>query len=287
MKTSTIYKPIRHLLFLIAVSVSAISCTERIDIELDDGFTRLVVEGIITTDTMPHIVKLTTTSSYFFAEAAPAVSDAIVTLSDGETETILTETGPGVYQTASDYFGIPGRTYRLNISLASSIGGYNNYSAESLMNPKLSLDSINSVFHEDWGSDGFYELRCYALDPPSTDFYMFKVYKNGTLLSDSLNKVFITDDRFYNGNYTNGIGVGYLNQSKSNEKVIPGDQLTIESARITEAYYQFVTQLQIQSGYQTPLFSGPPANITGNINNGAIGFFTAYPVTYSNTYAQP
>ncbi|PKO99904.1 MAG: hypothetical protein CVU14_07625 [Bacteroidetes bacterium HGW-Bacteroidetes-9] len=287
MKSKNLYNTIRHLLVLIAVSVSAFSCTKRIDIDLDEGFTRLVVDAIITTDTMAHTVKLTTTSSYFYAEAAPTVSGAIVTLNDGETETTLTETGPGVYQTAPDFYGIPGRTYKLNINLASPIGGFSNYSAESLMNPGLTLDSINSVFHEDWGSDGFYELKCYALDPPTTDFYMFKVYKNGTLLSDSLNKVFITDDRFYNGNYTNGIGVGYLNQSKTNEKVIPGDQLTIESARITEAYYQFVTQLQIQSGFQTPLFSGPPANISGNISNGAIGFFAAYPVTYSNTIAQP
>jgi hypothetical protein len=30
-----------------------------------------------------------------------------------------------------------------------------------------------------------------------------------------------------------------------------------------------------------PLFSGPPANIKGNINNGGVGFFTAHSVTRS------
>jgi hypothetical protein len=30
-----------------------------------------------------------------------------------------------------------------------------------------------------------------------------------------------------------------------------------------------------------PLFSGPPANVKGNISNGAIGFFAAYTTSRS------
>lgn len=269
------------LIFLIAVFVS--SCTERIDIDLDESYTRLVVEGEITTDSMAHTIRLSKTSSYYYSETAPGVSDAIVSINDGESEITLTQTEAGIYQTPEDYAGIPGRTYTLNISLTTPINGYDTYSARSYMNSIINLDSIQAVYNEDWGESGFYELKCYVLDPPTTDFYMFKVLKNGELLTDTLRNVLITDDRFYNGNYTNGIGVGFLNQAKSREKVNPGDQLTVQSSKITREYYEFVTQLQIQSGYQNPLFSGPPSNVTGNINNGGIGFFTAYPVSYSST----
>jgi len=269
------------LIFLITLFLS--SCTERIHIDLDESYTRLVVEGEITTDSMAHTIRLSKTSSYYYSETAPGVSDAIVSINDGESDITLTQTEAGIYQTPEDYAGIPGRTYTLNISLTTPINGYDTYSARSYMNSIINLDSIQAVYNEDWGESGFYELKCYVLDPPTTDFYMFKVLKNGELLTDTLRNVLITDDRFYNGNYTNGIGVGFLNQAKSREKVNPGDQLTVQSSKITREYYEFVTQLQIQSGYQNPLFSGPPSNVTGNINNGGIGFFTAYPVSYSST----
>lgn len=282
---SNIFRKQGILFLSFAVILLAGSCTERIDIDLDESYTRLVVEGIVTNEATAHTIRLTSTTSYFNDEAAPGVNGASVTLDDGASIITLSETTAGVYQTPPDYAGIPGRTYQLNIRLASPINGHDNYSAKSYMNPVLTLDSINAVFHDDWGKDGFYELRCYVLDPPTTDFYMFKTYRNEILLTDTLSKVLVTDDRFYNGNYTNGIGIGLLNQSYVPEKVTPGDLLTVESARITEDYYRFISQLQIQSGFQSPLFSGPPSNVAGNIDNGAIGFFAAYPVSQSTTKA--
>jgi len=276
---------LRALILLGSLMLIFSACTERIDIDLEDSYTRLVVEGMVTTDTTAHTIRLTSTTSYYYSEKAPAVTGATVTINDGTSVTTLTETEPGTYQTPPDYYGIPGRTYQLNIGLAAAINGHENYTAVSGMSQKLTLDSITSAYHEDWGPDGYYEIKCYVLDPPSTDFYMFRVFKNGALISDSLTKVLVTDDRFYNGNYTNGVGVGFLNQSFEKETVTPGDVLTIESARISEEYYRFISQLQLQSGYQNPLFSGPPANISGNIDNGGIGFFAAYPVSYSKTIA--
>lgn len=283
MKTNYIFKTIKAFIVIISLTAFMSSCTEKIDISLDESYARLIVEGTITTDTTSHTISLTRTTSYYYSEQAPKVTGAVVTINDGETEIVLSETSAGIYQTPDSYYGTPGRTYQLNIKLASPIDEQDTYTASSYLGAGLDLDSIKAVFQADWGKDGYFEVKCYALDPPSTDFYMFNVYKNDVLMSDTLNKVFITDDRFYNGNYTNGIGVGYLNQSKPNEKVLPGDRLTIQSSRITEEYYKFVSQLQIQSGYQNPLFSGPPSNVKGNISDGAIGFFTTYPVSYSYT----
>jgi hypothetical protein len=285
MKTTRITSAFKGLIAILAITAGTTSCTEKIDIELDEGYTRLVVEGIVTDDTAGNIVTLAKTTSYFYSEVPPAVSGAQVSVFDGEQTTSFSETEPGVYTAPEGFRGQPGLTYTLNILLAEEIGGYREYSAASYLNQPMIMDSIQSVFRDDWGKDGFYEIKCYAQDPTTTDFYMFKVLKNGQLMTDSLNLVFVTDDRFYNGNYTNGIGIGYLNQSYEKYKVEAGDILSVKSSRITEEYFRFVTQLQIQSGYQSPLFSGPPANIKGNINHGAIGFFAAYPVTYSHSVA--
>ena len=46
-------------------------------------------------------------------------------------------------------------------------------------------------------------------------------------------------------------------------------------AGITKEYYKFLEALKTEAGYHNPLFDGPPANVIGNISNGALGFFAA------------
>ncbi len=116
---------------------------------------------------------------------------------------------------------------------------------------------------------------------------MFNIFKNGEMLTDTITNRFVSEDEFYNGNYTNGIGVGYLDQSKEREVIRVGDTITFQGCSITEDYYNFIITLQSETGFQTPLFSGPPANVKSNINNGAVGFFAAYGVAYSSKVFQP
>lgn len=275
-------------LILTAVILIASSCTERIDIELDDTYTRLVVYGAITTDTTIHYIELSTTTSYYYNEAPPPVTGASVEISDdlGNVET-LSEVEPGKYATSPLYAAIPGRTYTLGIELTNEINGHKSYTASSNVNFINSIDSIGLVYQPDWGEKGFYEVTCYYQDLPTTDFYMFNIFKNGELLTDTINNRFVTNDDFFNGNYTNGIGVGYLDQSNEREVLTVGDTVTFQGCSITEEFYNFVVTLQTETGYQNPLFSGPPANVKGNISNGAAGFFAAYGVAYSSKVFQP
>jgi len=274
----------KHIIMLCSVlMIFHTSCTERIDIELNDSYTRLVVDGVFTTDTMAHTVKLTKTSSYYYNLPAPTVSGAKVSITDGKVIYDLTETSPGIYRTESSAFGINGHTYTLNIKLASPVGNFSEYSASSTIFPVTALDSINLQFHEDWSEYGIWEIKCYVLEPPTTDFYRFLVSKNKTLLTDTLNEWFVSDDKFYNGNYTNGLPVGYLDQGTADEAVVPGDTVGIELNGIGKDYFNFISSAQIELFGSNPLFSGPPANITGNINNGGFGFFAAYSVTRSQT----
>jgi len=271
-----------------AVLIFLTSCTERIDIELDDSFTRLVVYGAITTDTTRHYVELSTTSSYYYNEAAPPVTGASLEISDDLGNTVsLTEVEPGKYATSPLFFALAGRTYTLRIELAEEINGNKTYMAASAVNTIYPIDSIGLVYQPDWGEKGFYEVTCYYQDPPSKDFYMFNIFKNGEMLTDTISNRFVSADDFYNGNYTNGIGVGYLNQAYKREILIAGDTITFQGCNITEEYYNFIVTLQSETGYQNPLFSGPPANVKGNISNGAVGFFAAYGVAYSSKVFHP
>lgn len=266
---------------LLVLSVAIVSCTEKIDIKLDNSYVRLVVDGAITTDTMAQTIKLKTTSSYFYDQPAPVVSGAQVSITDGTQTFNLKEDSAGIYRTDPSVFGVGGHTYTLNIKLATPIGGYSDYSATSTLYPIGPLDSVNLLFHPDWAKHGIWEVKCYVQEPPTIDFYRFLILRNHIMLTDSLNEWFITDDKFFNGNYTNGATVAYLQQGSAAEGLTPGDTVTVEVNSIGKEYFNFLSDAQAELRGSNPLFSGPPSNIKGNINNGAIGFFAAYSATRS------
>jgi hypothetical protein len=263
------------------------ACTERIDVEVDTSFTRLVVEGAVTTDTLSHIIRLSTTSDYFNNQTAPAVSGAVVEISDGESFYLFEEsdTEPGYYYSDPGFHGIPGKTYRLEIRNADidSDGAMEVYTASSKLNPANPVDSIKLEYFNTFITG--YNVNIYAWDPPRVDFYAFKVLKNGKLLTDTLSELIVQNDEFFNGKYTNGITSQFLFDEKPDEKVSLGDTITFELNGITEEYFLYVIEAQSQIFPQTPLFSGPPANIRSNISGDAIGFFTAYSVQRSSTIA--
>lgn len=272
----------------IAIILFVSSCTERIDIELDETYTRLVVNGTITTDTTSHFVILSTTTSYYYNEAPPAVSGASLEITDLAGNMItLNEISPGKYATPGDFYALPGQTYTLRIELLEEINGHRVYTASSTVNPINPIDSIALQYEPSWGENGFIIVNCYYQDPPTKDFYMFNIFKNEDMLTDTITRRFVSDDLFFNGNYTNGIGVGYLDQSYDRETLIPGDTITFQGCNISEEYYTFIWTLQQEAGFSAPLFSGPPANVKSNVSNGAVGFFAAYSVSYSSTVFLP
>ena len=73
----------KNTLFIVTALLVLSACSERIEIELDSTYERQVVEGHLTTDTTAHWVRLTRSKDYFVGDHVPLVSNALVTLSDG------------------------------------------------------------------------------------------------------------------------------------------------------------------------------------------------------------
>lgn len=273
MKANNIY---RILLLLAMVSLLASSCTERIDIELDDTYTRLVVEGGITDEPGPHVISLSLSGSYYENAEPRMVEGATVTISDGENIFFLSEQEPGKYYTDASVSGVAGKTYSLQITDVEINGEVEEYSAECKLQQVAPIDSVGVSFEPSWE---VWQVLLYALDPPSRDFYMFRTFVNGVLQTDTIDEYVVTADDFFNGNYTYGIMVQWVDEMNAG----PGDTILLEMSRITEEYAEFIWDVQEQSGYNTPMFSGPPANIRSNISNGAIGFFYASSVVRKAT----
>lgn len=133
----------RNIIFLLLFTVLN-QCTERIEIEVDPSYARLVVEGYINTDTTQHKVRLSTSGDYFINKPAPPVSGATVSLSNGDSTVLLSENMeyPGLYLTPPDYYGVPGKTYTLLISQVDvdKNGVYEEYSASSELKPVNPID---------------------------------------------------------------------------------------------------------------------------------------------------
>jgi len=271
------------ILPFILPAVLLLSCTERIDLPLDESIVKLVVEGEVTTDTTIHTVRLTETTGYYYSQEPPVVSGANVSITDGEAVIYLTEAQPGIYETSAGFHGIEGRSYTLNIRLSSPIGGFTEFSATSVMDKMVVLDSVGLDFYPEFAEQGLWEVNCWLKDSTSTDFYRFDLFRNDQLITYKLSKWIVTDDTFFNGGYVDGAAITYIDQNSDNEKLIKGDTLNVELKSISREYYSFIREAQAELRGSNPLFSGPGANVKGNISNGAIGFFAAFPVSRVKT----
>ena len=276
----------KRILIIIAVALLAVACTEKINLKLDTTYTRLVVDGQIKSDTMAYSINLTKTSDYFSNVPSPRVVNATVSLTDGTLTFPLTETIPGrsgVYNTEAGFAGTRGKTYTLHVTLPEAIAGTTEYTASSELLSVTRLDSIQTVFRPEIGKDGFWQVKLYAQDPPGRkNYYMINLYRNNKLWSDTITKVSVSDNQFFAGNYIDGINVFFINNEHKWETLYPGDTVMMELSAITKEYYNFIGQVQ-QAGFSIPFFSGPPANVMGNVSNNGVGFFAAYSSSFAKT----
>jgi hypothetical protein len=276
----------KRISIILAVALLAASCTEKINLKLDTTYTRLVVDGHIKSDTMASSIKLTKTSDYFSNVPSPRMVNATVSLTDGTNTFPLTETVPGnsgIYQTDPKFAGTIGKNYTLHISLPEVIAGTTEYTASSQLNGVTNLDSIQVVFKSDLGKEGVWQVKLYAQDPPGRkNYYLLNLYRNNMLWSDTITKVSVTDNQFFAGNYIDGADVFYINNEHKWETLYPGDTIMLELSAITKEYFDFINQVK-QAGISIPIFTGPPANVQGNISNEGVGFFAAYSSSFAKT----
>jgi hypothetical protein len=272
---------LKFFIFTLLALFLLTGCEEDIDLSLKGDKPRLVVDGVITTDTMAHRVKLSLSGDYFDNQPMPRVSGAVVTLSDGVETFVLKESqdNPGEYLTSDNFYGRQNTLYSLEISNVdvNADGQAEVYTSESYLNPVIEIDSVSIGFHRIWK---LWQINLHAHDPAGDEnFYLFNLYINGELYSDRYSKMSYTDDRFFDGSYADGVWIFSLDAEDEEENLVPGDVVTLESLMVEKNYYDFVNAAEEETEDKTPLFSGPPANVPSNISNGALGQFAAYSIS--------
>jgi hypothetical protein len=243
-------------------------CQKVINVDLANETPQLVIQGLITDSIGPYKVYLNKSGSYFNQPKLPAVSHAVVVITDN-TGTIdtLKERIPGIYYT-SKIRGIPGRTYTLVV-----VSENKRYTAVSTMHNHVVIDSLKLEKNQSQGF-GFggggrngdrVEIHCIFNDPLEKNFYRIKITTNDTINTMSY--------RLYDDQYTNG---EHTDLQVARAKV--GDVSFVELISLDNTTYEYYRTLRdiLRSN---PIFGSTPANPNTNLTNGALGYFGAYAVS--------
>jgi hypothetical protein len=202
------------------------------------------------------------------------VTQATVSITDGNTIFPLVEKSAGAYYTDSLVFGEAGKTYTLHIKLADG----KEFTAQDQIRPCPGFDSITQSLNYNSYMNGYgYDVLFYGREPqPSGDYYLYLLSINNKLYSDTITEVLFVSDEFVNGNYIMEYPVYRIRE----KDIMPDPvEVTLEMQSVTKQYYEFMSALMVETVWRGSPWDGPPANIPGNISNGANGFFRASDVS--------
>ena len=265
-------------IFLITLGVQLFTaCTERMQIDLPESAKKLVVEAYLFPGDSASWVRLTESANYFSNQPPKAVTHASVKLDDGQGsvwEFNNLDTDSSIYSLPAQTFEPEtSKVYHLDIRMNQPLGGHTHFESTTMLPPlRIHADSIAIDYAPDIEK---WMVRLYALDPLGKDFYLFNSRVNGHCITDSVQRKVVRSDVYFDGRYLPGAIVQVLNK----DELKIGDQYELIISEISEAYYHYLSDLQAETETKNPIFSGPPANVQGNITEGALGFFTAFSST--------
>jgi hypothetical protein len=267
----------KYKIFLLLISTISIfsACEKVIEIDLNENNPQYVIEGEITDQMTTHRVKITKTVNFDQPNNYPAVTKAVVTISDdaGNTE-ILSETQPGIYET-KQWAAISGRTYALTVTHEG-----NSFSAKSKMPDKVLLNG--AVFLSNGSGFGTDTLPTFTAIPQYKDpagvknFYRFIQYING--VEDKT--ILVRNDNITDGK------TNVQQPLFSFESIYENDQYKLVMQNVDEAIYTYFFSLSASLG-QGPGGGTTPSNPPTNIVGGALGYFSAHPVSDITTTVKP
>lgn len=241
-------------LSLFAFTFFIFSCEKVIEIDLKNAPNKLVIEGLITNEAGPYMVKLTKSLGFSQPNNFQGVSDALVIITDnlGNVDT-LKESTSGLYLT-NKIQGVIGRTYYLQI-----VSEGKTYTSVSKMPSKVIMDSLDITYISFGGTDRPYPTPIFTDKAGEQNNYRFITKINGK--QDKTNIVW--NDNVGDGTYSN-------QPIFADKEIKKGDTVEVEMQNIDKNVYNYFFTLGNTDQGVTP--ANPPTNIKGD----CLGYFSAY-----------
>lgn len=261
-------------IILAIIIIAFASCEDVVDVEVQEGPKRLVVEASLDwekgTEGNIQTIRLRESTPFFNTDTDTGVIGAsvVVTNNGSGNSYIFTDQGNGEYQT-TDFEPVLEQTYSLRIEYNGEV-----YTATETMTP---VTDITRVFQdrEDGFDDQVLEVHVVFTDPEEEgNNYLLKFQREGDLLPDLEEG----EDEFVNGNEIDWWYEIEKDEDTHTEPFKPGDVVNIEMYGISRAYYDYIKILISQLG-GVGLFESTPVAVKGNCinttnpDNYAFGYF--------------
>lgn len=241
------------------------SCEETVNLDLETGETKLVVDAEIIwqkgTTGNEQTIKISKTAPYY-NNTTPKVSGAQVRIenTDGDVFT-FNETEPGLY-VCTNFVPVINMNYTLYVTAEGQ-----SFTAVEKLTSVTPIEKVEQAIVPDFGGEDVIELTFYYKDPENEVNYYLTDYQSDFLIFPEYE---LTDDELFNGNEVR-------TRYSEEDKIKPGKTVNITHRGISRNFYNYMKLiLEIYGG--SP-FSIPPGNIRGNIvnttntNNFAFGYF--------------
>ena len=253
------------------------SCEKEIALELKNTSPKLIVEGniLLGLDTLIEwqVIKLTRSANYLGASTPEPISNATVSVFDGQKTYTFSHSNNGVYK--SNFIAEKNKIYKLVILYDGDI-----FEASEKLQSGALIDSISvKFFPSTLGSPEGNFITINTIDPLNErNFYLWRLFINNQLMiNPSPGNIYrsIQKDDFFNGQPL----VNYL--PYDNFPVVSGDVIRMEQLNISEQMYNYYYSIFNLTASSPVSGDVPPGKILGNIVNRsnqidyALGYFGA------------
>jgi hypothetical protein len=303
----------KRKIFVIVISTLAChSCIKQVDVPLRNEKPILVVEGAVTTDSVPYTVKLTYSGPISYSDTIPEEfieRDAIVTIADDEGNTTqLVYTYQGVYETTDPTFiGKVGRSYSVTVLLKD---GKKYISRPEKIKSPVPISGLNVSFVNkfDMFLPTYMNVAVNAKDPAAEEnYYRWTFYSwigrqtpgiscgfgNCIIFEYCYQKIIDNEVRILSDASINGRDI--VNQTVGRCYIYTyfNPYVDIAQMSMTREAYQFWKLYQDQTARTGGILDPLPAAIKGNVYNAAnttdfaLGYFSAASVAHKKVILVP
>jgi hypothetical protein len=274
---------VKYIIFALAITTVFSACEDIIDLDLEEGQERLVVDAFINSDSATQTIRVTTTAPYFSNVRTPGVSGVEVKVLGPNNQVYnFNGDGKGNYNYNPLTFGALdsiGFNYQLEMKHEG-----NTFTAVSKLNPVPVIDSMTFAFEEEEiNSEAGYYTQFFARDFAGTkDYYWIKPFKNNLpVYANQPALMIISEDAAFGGDAGDGLvfilplRASITNQDDPFELIDTianpdrsPDVSRVELHSLNVEAYQFLDQVGATNG-NDGLFAVPPSNIRSNIRDAA------------------
>jgi hypothetical protein len=271
----------RYFIISILAALTLISCDEPIILDAEQTSPQVVIEGLVTDRPGRQSVKITRSVGFYESGKTPRLTNATVSVKDdlGQVFTFVHNPNShadsaGIYVPQTPFTGQIGRTYTLTVDVDGE-----RYEASDLLGSVITMDSlkyeINENQEEDPDKEGkIYELLMFAREPQDQqNFYLFKFFRNDSLVFFNDTDIYYTDDEFLAENINGASSPVYYGKD---------DMAKVEVYSLSREGYVFFNDMSTLLNNDGGGMFGPiPSLPRTNLSNNALGFFQVSAVNTS------